>query len=144
LDDPADIRAKALEALSIDAAYTSPRGCTDDQILRRTRLLPDLARYVLAQLDAPRGASVTADGDGPVTHGEALETVDLIGASCGASTTAQRAFLRDYIEQQADLERRARKLCEALARLGESDEWTEGVVSDRRKQLADALGEERE
>jgi hypothetical protein len=50
----------------------------------------------------------------------------------------------DEAERCADLERRARALCKALARLGESDEWTEGVVSDRRKQLADALGEERE
>jgi hypothetical protein len=133
-------RAEA-EAWAKARAYNYPSGYRTYSVPVEGPLIAMLAErsvywdgkpYALAQLDAPRGAGVT--------HEQALHVLQgMVGTmDCGDMTLAR------YIREQADLERRARALCKALARLGESDEWTEGVVSDRRKQLADALGEERE
>jgi hypothetical protein len=107
-----DIRAKAQEARQLKAArYAS----IDDRriaLLRLGTLADELAEWILARLDEPRGATVA--------HEEAREHLGRMRLGGEAGRTSYELVV-DYIAQQAErdrahaeLERRARELCAEL------------------------------
>jgi hypothetical protein len=121
MTDTDDLRAKAQRVIDRDGDVYCPEGDA-------------LARYVLARLEEPRGAGVT--------HEQALHVLQgMVGTmDCSDMTLAR------YIREQAEIERRARALCKAIAtwqRKGRAG-ILEGDIDATCKQLADALGEERE
>jgi hypothetical protein len=102
-----DIRAKAQEVLRLHefCGVASPRGVAGALSVIENAA-PTLARWILARLDEPRSAGVS--------HAAARKALPIERCHPGD-------VIYDYIAQHAELERRARELCEAeyaLRKLG--------------------------
>jgi hypothetical protein len=144
MTDTDDLRAKAQRVIDRDGDVYCPEGDA-------------LARYVLARLEEPRGAGVTHEAAGDALNRFIASHFDDANAEHARISIPARPDRDDdlllvaYIEQQAqrdgehaDLERRARALCKAIADL-ESGRfgWEHEDVVALGKRLADVLGEER-
>ena len=138
--DTDDLRAKCAEALRCCEVKPAAFG-GEYAVIRLHALVPVRADALLARLEEPRGAGVTTRPT-PIARirGALAHLRRLAFDVCEAD---------DAIDAFDDLEHRARALCRAVEAHRARDPLSammleQSAVSRACKQLADALGEERE